>query len=206
MAKAAWSTVTPASGSAGTTPVQVGGSVHTGRASRPTSPVFKIGTAASATLTGTQEAAGNIFQLAQNLAVTKEGGTALPFEGISNAQKLNVVVAGTGFTFNGLQISIDDGATWTAKLANNINFEGDPGVTAAYKFRILISATANPTTATRSGTITITPTPGAALPVRTITQAAGDAAVSISPTSITIPADGTAQTVNVTANADWTVE
>ena len=40
----------------------------------------------------------------------------------------------------------------------------------------------------------------------TITQAAGDAYLTISPTTITIPAAGTpAQSVNVSSNTNWTI-
>jgi len=39
----------------------------------------------------------------------------------------------------------------------------------------------------------------------TITQAAGDPTLSVSPASITIPQAGTAQSVSVTSNTSWTV-
>lgn len=39
----------------------------------------------------------------------------------------------------------------------------------------------------------------------TIKQAVGDATLSVEPTEITIPQDGSAVSVNVTSNTSWTV-
>jgi len=85
---------------------------------------------------------------------------------------------------------------------------GDPGATQQYTFSITFSNIAeNTTISSKTSQLTVTPNSGSSdAVVCAITQAAGDAYLTISPTTITIPAAGTpAQSVSVSSNTNWTI-
>lgn len=77
--------------------------------------------------------------------------------------------------------------------------EGDPGASDVYSFEITFTAAANPTVSTRSGHITVNGQK------YTVTQAAGDATLSVSPTSLTFAAAGGTKQITITTNTAWTI-
>lgn len=77
--------------------------------------------------------------------------------------------------------------------------EGDPGASNVYAFEITFTAAANPTVSTRSGHITVNGQK------YTVTQAAGDATLSVSPTSLTFSAAGETKQIRITTNTAWTI-
>lgn len=79
------------------------------------------------------------------------------------------------------------------------NIEGDPGANDVYAFEITFTAAANPTVNTRTGNITVNGQKYA------VTQAAGDATLSVSPTALTFTAMGETKQITITTNTAWTI-
>ena len=199
MAKAAWATTTPSSGSGNGT-VNVGSSVHTGRSQRQTTITFKASGVTDIAKNAKNEAKAEFVSI-DNISVAKGGGS-VTVTGKSNSAKLNFVL-GTGAVVATLPANYSAGG---ASTANNTAITGDPGATAEYSFSIALTAAANTTTAARSQTLTVTANGGQSAQ-STISQAAGDPTLSVTPDGdIIIPADGTPVAVTVTSNTNWTVE
>lgn len=76
---------------------------------------------------------------------------------------------------------------------------GDPGADNVYAFEITFTAAANPTVTTRTGNITVNGQK------YTVAQAAGDATLSVSPTSLTFDAKGETKQITITTNTTWTI-
>ena len=98
-----------------------------------------------------------------------------------------------------------DASSWltAGKLVVNENqynsgaeIEGDPGADDIYAFEITFTAAANPTVNTRTGNIG---------QKYTVTQAAGDATLSVSPTALTFAAAGETKQITITTNTAWTI-
>ena len=79
------------------------------------------------------------------------------------------------------------------------NIEGDPGADDVYAFEITFTAAANPTVNTRTGNITVNGQK------YTVTQAAGDATLTVSPTALTFAAAGETKQITITTNTAWTI-
>lgn len=77
--------------------------------------------------------------------------------------------------------------------------EGDPGADNVYAFEITFTAAANPTVKARTGSITVNGQK------YTVTQAAGDATLSVSPTALTFAAAGETKQIKITTNTAWTI-
>jgi hypothetical protein len=200
MAKASWNTVSPDSGTGNGT-VSSGASAHTGRSSRQSTLTFAASGANSVSVTATQSAAGNILTADSSTVSFAKGGETKTATGYANTTKLTLALAGTGFSLGDLNITV--GSTTTKQLSGTA-ISGDPGASEKYKWSVSLTAASNPTVSARTGTLTLTPQEGTAITV-SLSQAAGDATLSVSPASITIPAAGTAQSIAVTSNTAWTV-
>lgn len=129
----------------------------------------------------------------QSLAFVK-GGEAKKFTGNSNLAAI---------TF-----AVDSDASWLTadKLVvagqqynSGAEIEGDPGADDVYAFEITFIAAANPTVNTRTGHITVNGQK------YTVTQAAGDATLSVSPTALTFAAAGETKQITITTNTAWTI-
>lgn len=101
-----------------------------------------------------------------------------------------------------------DASSWltAGKLVVNENqynsgaeIKGDPGADDVYAFEITFTAAANPTVNTRTGNITVNGQK------YTVTQAAGDATLSVSPTALTFAAAGETKQITITTNTAWTI-
>ena len=77
--------------------------------------------------------------------------------------------------------------------------EGDPGANGVYAFEITFTAAANPTVNTRSGNITVNGQK------YIVTQAAGDATLSVSPTELIFAAGGETKQITINTNTAWTI-
>lgn len=75
----------------------------------------------------------------------------------------------------------------------------DPGADDVYAFEITFTAAANPTVNARTGHITVNGQK------YTVTQAAGDATLSISPIALTFAAAGETKQITITTNTAWTI-
>ena len=200
MAYASWVEPNKTSGSGNDT-VSWTGSVHTGRSSRTTTATFSASGVESKTLTIIQSGATEFVDLADTATVAKTGGT-VTISGTSNSSKLTFSLTGT----NGIGLTLP--ASYTANSVSTSNgaaITGDPGATQQYSFSITFSNIgANTGVSALTSQITVTDNAGHT-DTCTVTQAAGDATLSISPSTITIPAAGTAQSVTVTSNTSWSI-
>ena len=201
MAKPAWLTVDPSTGSGNGT-ISNSASAHTGRVARTgTVTVTGTGVATPATYTVTQTPKAEFasFDDGESMAAGKAGGT-VTVTGKSNSSKLT-------FSWAGTVSDVSIPASYTAAgttTSNGTAITGDPGATAEYAFSIALTFPANTTVSeiTRSLIVTCNGSQSAQI---AIVQSAGDATLSVSPSEITIPQAGTAQTVTVTSNTSWTV-
>lgn len=200
MAYASWVTPSKTSGSGDDT-VSWSATEHTGRSSRTTTATFSASGVESKTLTITQSGASEFVTIDSTATVAKTGGS-VTISGTSNSSKLTFTETGT----DNIGITLPSAYTANSVSTNNgAAISGDPGASSAYSFSITISnISANSSASSKTSQITVTPNSGTAA-VCNITQAAADPTLSISPSSITIPAAGTAQSVTVTSNTSWSI-
>jgi hypothetical protein len=140
------------------------------------------------------------FVSIENVSVAKGGGN-VTVTGKSNSSKLNFSL-GTGAIVASFPSNYNAGG---ASTANNADITGDPGATAEYNFSVTLAAATNETIEARTQTLSVTANGGQSAQA-TMSQAAGDPTLSVSPESITLTAAGTAVAVTITSNTNWTVE
>lgn len=201
MAYASWVTPNKTSGSGNDT-VSWSGSAHTGRNSRQTSATFSASGVESKVLTIIQAGKTEFVTMDDTATVAKGGGT-VTISGTSNSSKLTFSLTGTD------QIGLTLPASYTANSVSTNNgaaITGDPGASQQYSFSITFANVgANTGISARTAQLTVTDN-GGHTDTCTITQAAGDATLSISPTTINLTAAGVADnSVTVTSNTSWTI-
>ena len=201
MAKPSWLTVTPGSGS-GNGVLQNTGSVHTGRLVRSgVVTVTAVGVAQPKTYNVTQEAKPEFITIdnGADMAADKLGGK-VTVTGKSNSAALT-------FAWVGDDLEATIAAQYTAggkSTTNGESIEGDPGATAEYNWSVELTLPENETVDQVDRTLKVSNGSSVSQQI-VIQQTAGDATLSLSETEITIPADGSAVSVNVTSNISWTV-
>lgn len=201
MAKPSWLTVTPGSGS-GNGVLQNMGSVHTGRLVRSgVVTVTAVGVAQPKTYNVTQEAKPEFITIdnGADMAADKGGGK-VTVTGKSNSAALT-------FAWVGDDLEATIAAQYTAggkSTDNGAEIEGDPGATAEYAWSVELTLPANETVDQVDRTLKVSNGSSVSQQI-VIQQTAGDATLSLSETAITLPADGSAVSVNVTSNTSWTV-
>jgi hypothetical protein len=197
MAKPNWVTTTPSSGSGNGT-VNVGGSVHTGRSQRTGTLTYKATGVTDITQNMSQEAKPEFVSI-NNVSAAKEGGT-VTITGSTNSSKLTFSL-GTG----DITVTLPDNySAGGATTANGAVITGDPGASAQFEFSLPITVPENETIAATTRAVIVTAN-GGQQATSTISQAAGDPTLTVSPGSITLTAAGTAVAVTVTSNTNWTV-
>ena len=200
MAYASWVTPNKVSGSGNDT-VSWTGSAHTGRNSRTTTATFAASGVESKTLTIVQAGKTEFVDMDDTAAVSKSGGT-VTISGTSNSSKLTFTLTGSN------NIGLVLPASYTANSVTTTNgaaISGDPGATQQYTFTITFTGIDENTSVNAlTSQLTVTDNAGNT-DTCTITQAAGDAYLTISPSTITIPAAGTAQSVSVSSNTSWNI-
>lgn len=197
MAKASWCTTDPSQGSGNGT-VNVGASIHTGREQRITVLTFKATGATDKTVNVTQQAKAE-FVTINDVSVGKAGG-AVTVTGSTNSAKLT-------FSLGAGDITLTLPGTYSAGGASTTNgaaIAGDPGATEQLDFSIQFTAPENTTINQKTRVVTVTASGGQSASA-TISQSAGDPALSVTPTTITLEASGAAKSVSVVSNANWTV-
>ena len=85
------------------------------------------------------------------------------------------------------------------KYNSGAEIEGDPGADDVYAFEITFTAAANPTINARTGYIIVNGQK------YSVTQAAGDATLTVSPTALTFAAAGETKQITITTNTAWTI-
>ena len=170
-----------------------------------TAPVYKGRSGRSGLITVTVE------ELTEDVTLQQEGSTIWDV----TTQSLAFVKTGEARKFTGnsnlasITFAVDSNASsWltAGKLVVNkkeynsgAKIEGDPGADNIYAFEITFTAAANPTVNARTGNITVNGQK------YTVTQAAGDATLSVSPTSLTFTATGETRQITITTNTVWTI-
>lgn len=222
MAKAAWITPNLSSGT-GTKKVLVSAQNFTGRVERTTTLTITStkDTSKKATVTAKQTAAAEFLTsktLAGNSIPATDSIIQYTFESNSKYICLRKDSGYTASNIIVLNISgIQNGGTVTGVDKSSFilyTVPNDPGASSKYTIEISISAKANETISpiTRKFTLGVvsgssepTTFPTALTVQTTSVQAAKVVTLTVSPTSITIPAAGTAQTITVTSNDAWTI-
>lgn len=204
MAYANWANPSKTQGNGNDT-VSWSASAHTGREARQTTASFSASGVESKTLTIIQSGKTEFVSFdSATAAVDKTGGT-LTITGKSNSSKLTFALTGT----NGIGLTLPSKYKANSVDTNNgTAISGDPGAAQEYVFSITFTGiNENTSISELVSQLTVTPNSGAsAAQTCTITQAAGDAYLTISPITITIPAAGTpAQSVTVSSNTNWTI-
>lgn len=222
MAKAAWITPNPSSGT-GTKKVSVSAQNFTGRVERTTTLTITStkDTSKKATVTAKQTATAEFLTLktsAGNSIPATAGIILYTFESNSKyicLRKDSGYTASNVVVVNALQGETSEIITGVDKGSFTLyTIPNDWGASGKYVFEIGISVKANETISpiTRkftlggvSGSSEPTTFPTALTVKTTSVQAAKVVTLTVSPTSITIPAAGTAQTITVTSNDAWSI-
>lgn len=147
-------------------------------------------------------AAESVTSDSPTATVAKTGGN-VTITGKSNSTKLTF--AATPAEENGLTLQLPENYTAAGKqTANGAVIADDPGATGEFVWSITISdVPANVSIEELVATLSVTAAGGQKAQV-TITQAAGDSTLDIDKETINLDVNGSAQTVNVTSNDEWT--
>ena len=170
-----------------------------------TAPIYKGRNGRSGLITVT------VKDLTEDVTLQQEGSTIWDV----TTQSLAFVKTGEAKKFTGnsnlasITFAVDSNASsWliAGKLIVNkkeynsgVKIEDDPGANDVYAFEITFTAAVNPTVKARTGNITVNGQK------YTVTQAAGDATLSVSPTSLTFIATGETRQITITTNTAWTI-
>lgn len=195
-------TVDPVSGS-GDQAVSISGDKYTGRLERTTNLIVVTNGGVQKALVVNQAAAAeSVTSNSPTATVAKTGGN-VTITGKSNSTKLTF--AATPAKENGLTLQLPENYTAAGKqTANGAVIAGDPGATGEFVWSITISnVPANVSIEELVATLSVTAAGGQKAQV-TITQAAGDSTLEIDKETINLDVNGSAQTVNVTSNDEWT--
>lgn len=132
--------------------------------------------------------------ITQSLAFAKTGEVK-KFTGNSNLASITFAVDSTASSW------LTAGKLVVNKKEYNsgTGIEGDPGANDVYAFEITFTAAANPTVNARAGYIIVNGQK------YSVTQAAGDATLTVSPTSLTFAATGETKQITITTNTAWTI-
>lgn len=195
-------TVDPVSGS-GDQAVSISGDKYTGRLERTANLIVVTNGGVQKALVVNQAAAAeSVTSDSPTATVAKTGGN-VTITGKSNSTKLTF--AATPAEENGLTLQLPENYTAAGKqTANGAVIADDPGATGEFVWSITISdVPANVSIEELVATLSVTAAGGQKAQV-TITQAAGDSTLDIDKETINLDINGSAQTVNVTSNDEWT--
>lgn len=195
-------TVDPVSGS-GDRAVSISGDKYTGRLERTANLIVVTNGGVQKALAVNQAAAAeSVTSDSPTATVAKTGGN-VTITGKSNSTKLTF--AATPAKENGLTLQLPENYTAAGKqTANGAIIADDPGATGEFVWSITISdVPANVSVEELVAMLSVTAAGGQKAQV-TITQAAGDSTLEIDKETINLDVNGSAQTVNVTSNDEWT--
>ena len=195
-------TVDPVSGS-GDQAVSISGDKYTGRLERTANLIVVTNGGVQKALVVNQAAAAESMTSGSPTATVAKTGGNVTITGKSNSTKLTF--AATPAEENGLTLQLPENYTAAGKqTANGAVIADDPGATGEFVWSITISdVPANVSIEELVATLSVTAAGGQKAQV-TITQAAGDSTLDIDKETINLDVNGSAQTVNVTSNDEWT--
>ena len=198
---APWVTPNKVSGSGNDT-VAWTGSVRTGRTARQTTATFSASGVEPKVLTIIQAGKAEYVSFDSATATVDKTGGTLTITGKTNSSKLTFSLTGS----NNIGLVLP-----SSYLANSVGtnngaaITGDPGAEEEFPFSITFTGIdENTSISSLTSQLTVAPNSGTAA-VCNITQAAGDAYLTISPTTINLTAAGTAVSVSVESNTSWTI-
>lgn len=202
MAKSPWLSIDPASGN-GNGSIRNTASVHTGRVARETTVTVRgTGVSSPATYKAKQNPKAEFvsFDDGAEMSAPKGGGT-VTVNGKSNSQALTFAWVGDAG-----EVELPENYTANgAPTANGADIEGDPGAANEYAHYVQFTFPPNKETEEVERVLKVTAKGGQEAQI-TISQAAGDAYITVEPTEITLEADGSEVIVNVKSNTQWTAE
>lgn len=206
MAYAAWLVPSKISGSGNDTVSVTAGSDNTGRNARTTNMTFKAANCADVVRAVTQAGKPEFVNISGTAAIEKTGGT-ITISGVSNSSKLTFTLASGG----SLELTLPTSYTANSiSTDNGASISGDPGATSEFPFSITFAnIAANPTISEKTVQLIVTDNAGNTATC-TITQAAGDPTLSVSPESVSLDWNSysaqTSASFTVTSNTNWTIE
>ena len=207
MAYASWLTPSKTSGSGNDTVNVTAATDNTGRNSRQTVMTFKAANCPDVERTVIQAGKPEFVTIESAKSVDKAGVATLTITGTSNSSKLTFSLASGG----SLPLTLPSTYIANSVATNNgAAISGDPGATQEFAFSIAFTdIAANPTISARSVQLIVTDNAGNTATC-TITQAAGDATLSVSPASVQLDWNAasaeTSASFSVTSNTNWTIE
>lgn len=181
---------------------------YKGRSNRTTEISGKIvGKSNSVTVTVVEIAAAEYITpngLSINVA---KGGETIHVTGKSNSKILTFTWKTNFGIANVTSFKVNGSTTATSGTA----ITGDPGATGEYTYDVTVVVPKNETIKARSATLEIKGEGSTVVKTITITQALGDSYLYLNSqgtttATVTIPAGGGAQTLNVLSNDEWTFE
>lgn len=199
MAKAAWLTTSPQSGTGNGT-IENSAGAHTGRAARTTVvTVETTGGGARDTYEVTQEGAAAFLRWDAHADPIPAEGGRIQFTGKGNTGNLSFSMLPT--------------ADWENTEVNGAPYEpaegdipGDPGAAAEYSFSAVLAVQANAGTEDRELELRVETSDGSTGDTLRVVQQGAAPYVRLSQESISLPAEGTpAVAVQVESNSEWTV-
>lgn len=208
MAKAAWLTVTPASGNGNAT-VKNTGTAHTGRKQRETTVTgVAVGVSPNKTYKVIQKGKTEFasFNDGAETTVSKTGGT-LTITGKTNSSKLNfelVDLKTRAVVEGGLELTLPSKYTACGKeTTNNVAITGDPGEQQEFEFSITFTGIAPNTTVDElTAALKVTTAGGQTAQIQ-IKQSAGDPEFAFGQDTITLEASGAAVSQTIVSNTSW---
>lgn len=206
MAYASWLIPSKTSGAGNDTVNVTAGADNTGRNARSTNMTFKAANCEDVVRQVTQAGKPEFVTIAASAAIDKTGGT-ITISGVSNSKKLTFSLASGGTLVLTLPVNYTANSVSTA---NGANISGDPGASAEFPFSIqFANVGANPDITAKSVQLIVTDDAGNTATC-TITQAAGDPTLSVSPASVQLDWNSysaeTSASFAVTSNTNWTIE
>lgn len=207
MAYAQWLIPSKTQGSGNDTVNVTAGTDNTGRSPRQTAMTFKAANCEDVVRQVIQAGKPEFVIIQSAKSVDKAGVATLTITGTTNSSKLTFALASGGSLPLTLPSSYNANSVSTA---NGAAISGDPGATQEFPFSIAFTSIgANPTIAARSVQLIVTDNAGNTATC-TITQAAGDATLSVSPASVQLDWNAataeTSASFTVTSNTNWTIE
>lgn len=206
MAYAQWLVPSKQSGSGNDTVNVTAGSNNTGRNSRSTNITFSASGVSDVVRQVTQAGKPEFVTIEATKSVSKSGVATLTITGTSNSSKLTFSLASGGTLALTLPSSYIANSVQTD---NGVAITGDPGASAEYSYSIAFTNIAeNVTVDALTAQLIVTDNAGNEATC-TITQAAGDATLSVSPASVQLDwnaySESTSSSFTVTSNTNWSV-
>ena len=199
MAKSSWAVVSPSQGSGNATVNVSSSATHTGRNVRSTVLTITAANIEPKTVSVTQQGKPAYVDMADN-ATAEKGGQNVTISGKANSEKLTFSL-GTGSLNVTLPSNYTAGGVSTA---NGSAISGDPGASQEYDFSIVINVPANDGLTELSRQIIVVDENGKT-DTCILTQAAGNARLSVSKTAIELAYTGEPVSFDITSNTTWRI-